>query len=422
MTFHRTTSIDKILAMTRPIKIIQGSTFAGKTHGIIPVLIDQAALKPALKITVVCETYPGVREVADDIFKSIMHETNRWVEERWRANPMEYTFANGSRIQFRAFDSLGKAKASGKRDILFINEANHLKYEVADALIVRSSEVYIDYNPNAEFWVHTELLGQSNAELLKLTFRDNEACPQSALEMLRMRKAKAYYDPEDDIKDPDNIKSESWANWWTVYGEGELGILVGQIFDDLEHVNHFPPGRAVYGIDWGYTHDPTVCVKLKRHQGKLYRKQLFYRQLFDINADEKGVKILIDAMYAAGVDERDTIIVDNDKIAAHNLTKAGFNVLFADKRAGSVESGINALKNITICTTSDSREIIDEENKYMWELKNGKPTGRPIDAFNHGWDATRYAYDYILNPQNKHYLSQMKKRQGLGRRRLLYAG
>ncbi len=44
-------------------KVIQGGTYAGKTHGIIPVLIDKCAKIPNLKVTVVAETMPAVRKV-----------------------------------------------------------------------------------------------------------------------------------------------------------------------------------------------------------------------------------------------------------------------------------------------------------------------------------------------------------------------
>ncbi len=64
-----------------------------------------------------------------------MEDTNRWIDNHWNASTLTYTFANKSRIQFKSFDSEGKAKASGKRDILFLNEANHISFPVADALM-----------------------------------------------------------------------------------------------------------------------------------------------------------------------------------------------------------------------------------------------------------------------------------------------
>ena len=115
--FIRTTAINKILALKQPTRVIPGGTSSGKTHGIIPVLIDRAA-RDKVKITVVNETIPAAKDGPVEIFKTIMEETGRWIESHWIRNPLEYTFGNGSKIQFKSFDSVGKAKASGKRDIL----------------------------------------------------------------------------------------------------------------------------------------------------------------------------------------------------------------------------------------------------------------------------------------------------------------
>ena len=108
--FIKTTAIKRLLGMKARKKVVQGGTSSGKTYGIIPVLIDRAAKKERLKITVVAETLPAVREGALDIFKSVMVDTFRWHESRWNASSLTYTFANGSRIQFKSFDTVGKAK------------------------------------------------------------------------------------------------------------------------------------------------------------------------------------------------------------------------------------------------------------------------------------------------------------------------
>ena len=423
MEFLPTTAIAKMSDMKAPIKVVQGSTYAGKTYGIIPILISILSHDDYAnaKATVVCETYPGVREVAKDIFQEFMQAHGRWEQSRWRGSPMEYTFWNGARLQFKSFDNVGKAKAAGKRQILFLNEANHIKFEIADILMTRSEEVWIDFNPNAKFWVHKEVLPQPNSEFLKITYKDNEACPEEVLNTLMIKRAKAFYNVHaEDLFAAENIISEYWANWWKVYGLGEIGSLDGQIFTHVQHVDFFPKGRAVYGIDWGYSNDPTVVVKLKKYRGELYRKQIFYKTLFD--EDKKGgMDDLIDTLYLHGVLPSEAIICDNDQVAIDRLRKAGFYVFAAHKPAGSIVSGIQALQDIPLNTHSDSRDLIKEEDLYFWEMKDGKPTGKAVDANNHGWDATRYGYDYLLNPLKKHYKNQHKTRTG-GRRRVLYAG
>ena len=126
--FIRTTTVNKLLQMKGRIKVVQGGTSAGKTYGIIPVLIDKAARSPRIRITVVAETLPAVKDGALQIFKDVMYDTGRWVDDRFNRSALQYTFGNGAVVQFKSFDSVGKAKSAGKRDVLFLNEANHIPH------------------------------------------------------------------------------------------------------------------------------------------------------------------------------------------------------------------------------------------------------------------------------------------------------
>ena len=69
---ERTTAINKILSLEKRIKIIQGGTSAGKTFGILPVLIDEAAFVPNTEISVVAESIPHLRRGALRDFEKIM--------------------------------------------------------------------------------------------------------------------------------------------------------------------------------------------------------------------------------------------------------------------------------------------------------------------------------------------------------------
>ena len=189
-------------------RVVQGGTSAGKTYGIIPVLIDYAAKNARKTITVVAESIPAIKAGALKIFTDVMLDTNRWFEDRYNATERTYTFANKSTMQFTSFDSVGKAKAAGKRDVLFINEANHISYEIADSLMIRSLQTWIDFNPDEAFWVHTETRNEPNSEFLLLTYKDNEALPPETFEDLMIKLSKAYHNPSGNTKDPLNVKSE----------------------------------------------------------------------------------------------------------------------------------------------------------------------------------------------------------------------
>ena len=105
--FEMTTAVKKMLRMSGRKKVIQGATSSGKTYGIIPILADKCIATPRLKCTVVAESIPAVKDGAVQIFQDFMHNEGRWNDNQWIGNPMQYTFLNGSVIQFKSFDTYG---------------------------------------------------------------------------------------------------------------------------------------------------------------------------------------------------------------------------------------------------------------------------------------------------------------------------
>ena len=149
---QRTTAINKILALKKRIKIIQGGTSAGKTFGILPVLIDKAAKKSGLEISVVAESIPHLRRGALRDFLKIMKWTNRFQEERFNKSHLKYEFANGSFIEFFSADDSSKLRGA-RRDILYINECNNVTFEAYNELSIRTKKsIYLDFNPANEFF------------------------------------------------------------------------------------------------------------------------------------------------------------------------------------------------------------------------------------------------------------------------------
>ncbi len=405
--FVRTTAIDKIGEMYARKKVIQGGTSAGKTYAIIPILIDRCAKEPKLKVTVVAETIPAVKDGAVDIFKTVMQDIGDWHEDRWKSNPMQYTFANGSRIQFKAFDTVGKAKASGKRDILFINEGNHIPYPIADALMIRSKEVYIDYNPDEEFWAHTEVLTEPNSDFLQLTYKDNEALPPETLEDLLIKRDKAFFNPNlpiDKLFEDSNIKNKYWANWWKVYGLGLVGVLEGVIFQNWQTIAGVPEGAELVGrgIDFGFTNDPTTIVELWRYNGKLIWNELLY---------QKGLTnpVVAKIMKQQGVKRNDYVCADSSEPKSiAEINQYGFSVKGSEKGKDSINYGINILQEQEFYVTEKSVNMIKELRRYCWDTdRNGNRLNRPVDAWNHCIDPMRYVAVAKL--------SQRKQSKGWGK-------
>lgn len=393
MAFMRTTAINKLLKMKARKKVVQGSTSAGKTYGIIPVIIDRAAKVPRQKITIVAETLSAVREGALDIFKNIMVDTSRWREEAWNASRLIYTFGNGTVIQFKSYDTAGKAKASGKRDILFLNEANHIKFDIADTLMIRSKEIWIDFNPDEPFWAHSEVLTEPNSEFLLLTYEDNEACPEETIEDLKIKMTKAFYDVDGDWSDKRNIKSAYWANWCRVYVKGEIGILEGVIFQNYEIVESLPAEAELmgFGSDFGKGGaDPTTTTAYYWFDGHVYWDELVYQTQL---RDSQHIALL----NRTGLDLKKENQCDNSEPSKiQELKLAGINAKGPKKE--TIDYGIGLIQDRPFKVTARSLNIIKELRNYKYD-----DDGKPIDGFNHALDNARYFYvaKYGVNQKKK---------------------
>jgi phage terminase large subunit len=366
--FQKTTAIRKILNLKKRIKIIQGGTSAGKTFGILPVLIDKAT-KSELEISVVAETIPHLRRGALRDFLKIMKWTGRFFEERFNKSLLRYEFANGSVIEFFSADDSSKLRGA-RRDILYINECNNVTFDSYNELAIRTrKEVYLDFNPANEFWVHTELKDEPDSDFLILTYKDNEALDESIVQQIEKNRDKAK-------------TSSYWANWWKVYGEGQLGMLEGVVFSNWKLIDTIPKDAKLIGIglDFGYTNDPTAIIEIYNYNGQRIVNELVY-QTGLLNSDiakllPKNVIVYADSSEPKSIDE---------------IKRYGITIKGVTKGKDSINYGIDVMQRQNYLVTNQSTNLIKELRSYIWDTdKQGKRLNKPIDHFNHAIDALRY--------------------------------
>ena len=367
--FRKTTAIRKILNLKKRIKIIQGGTSAGKTFGIIPVLIDKAARHEGLEISIVAETIPHLRRGALRDFLKIMKWTGRFFEDRFNKSLLRYEFANGSVIEFFSADDSSKLRGA-RRDILYINECNNVTFDSYNELAIRTrKEVYLDFNPANEFWVHTELKDEPDSDFLILTYKDNEALDQSIIEQIEKNKEKAK-------------TSSYWANWWKVYGEGQLGMLEGVVFSNWKQIDTIPSEAKLLGIglDFGYTNDPTAIIEIYNYNGQRIVNELVY-QTGLLNSEiakllPKHVPVYADSSEPKSIDE---------------IKRFGVIIKGVTKGKDSINYGIDVIQRNEYLVTANSGNLIKELRSYIWDTdKQGKRLNKPIDFNNHAIDAFRY--------------------------------
>jgi phage terminase large subunit len=367
--FKKTTAIRKILNLKKRIKIIQGGTSAGKTFGILPVLIDKATKREGIEISVVAETIPHLRRGALKDFLKIMKWTGRFFEDRFNKSLLRYEFANGSVIEFFSADDSSKLRGA-RRDILYINECNNVTFDSYNELAIRTrSEVYLDFNPANEFWVHTELKDEPDSDFLILTYKDNEALDESIVTQIEKNRDKAN-------------TSSYWANWWKVYGEGQLGMLEGVVFSNWKLIDTIPKDARLIGIglDFGYTNDPTAIIEIYNYNGQRIVNERAY-QTGLLNSDiakllPKNVVVYADSSEPKSIDE---------------IKRFGITIKGVTKGKDSINYGIDVMQSQSYLVTNQSTNLIKELRSYIWDTdKQGKRLNKPIDHFNHAIDALRY--------------------------------
>lgn len=367
--FQRTTATNKILALKKRTKIVQGGSSASKTYSILAVLINKAIQTPNLEISVVAETIPHLRRGALKDFLKILKWTNRYYDDQFNKSLLVYQFKNGSYFEFFSADDSSKLRGA-RRDILYINECNNVTFESYNELAIRTKkEVYLDFNPANEFWVHTELKDEPDSDFLILTYKDNEALDNSIVQQIEKNRLKAE-------------TSSYWANWWRVYGLGEIGMLEGVIFSNWKQIDTIPKEAKLIGIglDFGYTNDPTAIVEVYNYNGQRLINELKY-QTGMLNSDiakilPKHVPVYADSSEPKSIDE---------------IRRYGITIKGVTKGKDSINYGIDVMQRQEYLITSSSTNLIKELRSYCWDTdKSGTRLNKPVDTNNHALDALRY--------------------------------
>lgn len=373
MKFKNTTSMRKVFGLSKRIRAVCGGTSASKTISILVWLIDYCQTHQKKSVWVVSESVPHLKLGAIQDFKNIMVGHGYWNQKNWNATDYIYNFETGCYIKFSSVDTYGKAHGP-RRDVLFLNECNNLRWDIVDQLMVRTREVvWVDWNPTTEFWFYTDILGKrDDVDFLTLTYKDNEALDERTVQ---------------EIESHRNNK-----NWWRVYGEGKLGEIEGRIYTGWRLIDEIPFEARLegYGLDFGYTNDPTAIVAVYYYNGgyildeKCYRKGMLNSQIADLLKNLPYGLVVADSAEPKSIDE----------IAGY-----GVAITAVEKGAGSINRGIDWVKEQKISVTKNSTNLLKEYRSYLWKTnREGKTINTPEGGFDHALDAVRYRL-YSLKPK-----------------------
>jgi phage terminase large subunit len=366
----QTTAQTKIKALRKRIRIVQGGTSSSKTFTILPLLIQYAIQTPNSEISVVSESIPHLKRGALKDFLKIMEWTNNFNSNNFNKSNLTYKFSNGSYIEFFSADQPDKLRGA-RRDILFINECNNVSFESYQQLAIRTKKfIYLDYNPTNEFWVHTELMNEPTSDFIILTYKDNEALDSAIVAEIEKAKVKAE-------------TSTYWENWWKVYGLGQIGSLDGVIFNNWQTIDTIPNDARLlgYGVDFGYSNDPTAIVEVYKWNDKRILNEICYQ------------KELSNSQIAKLIHTKDSAYCDSaEPKSIAELKALGVRAYPVTKGSDSINFGIQVMQEQNYLVTSKSINLISELRKYAWDKdkRTGEKLNKPIDNFNHAIDAVRY--------------------------------
>ena len=398
-----TTALRKISALKKRIWGVQGGQGAGKTYSILQLLINHASNNPNKEIFIASDELSKMRITVIKDFLNIMKSFNLYENERFTDGTL-YRFKNGSFIKFIGLDKVDIGKGL-RSDIVFVNEANKVKFDTYRELTSRAKRVIIDFNPNAKFWFHTEVMTRDDCDFINLTYLDNEfLSAEEKGEILRYKK-KGY-------SADGTIINEYWANMWRVYGLGQVGQVEGRIYNwkSIPYAEFLNLNKESYfGVDWG-TVDPFAIVEAKYHDGNLYihehnyaseneiRRSLSSMDLHSINgADEDGLVSWL--FQKLNIPKKKIIVCDNNrpnKIVS--LRRVGYESAVAVGGKSKLLDRIQMLQGLNIYFTDTSKNIELEQENYCYQKdKFGVQQEDPIDQDNHTIDAIAYVVQKMFD-------------------------
>ncbi len=379
----KTTAVNKLRELKQRIKVIRGGTSAGKTIGILLILINDAIKNKGKEISVVASTIPSLRRGSLKDFLSIMQGLGRFDESKFNRSLLKYTFSNGSYIEFFSTDMPEKLKGARRTD-LFMNECNNCSFSSYQELSIRTSgDIWLDYNPVNRFWVDKELIGQPDTDYITLTYRDNNNLSDSIIKELEKARLKAK-------------TSTYWKNWCRVYLDGLTGSLEGACISDWKEIDNIPVEAKLlsYGMDFGYSVDPTTLIALyKWNDAYIFDEVLYKRGMLNIEISR----------YLNQHNIKENIIADSaEPKSISEISQYGHNIYACTKGRDSVIYGINLINQNEIYITARSKNLKRELQGYVWSKdKEGntlqKPSGEHPDCI----DAARYVLTDVLENPNK---------------------
>lgn len=375
---------------SKRFNVFYGGAGSGKSVFVVQKMILKYLKYPNRKCLVIRNVSNTLRDSIFALFKSTLADWQLYDRCEIRETLLTIDFPNGSQFIFKGLDDPEKIKSIANIDDIVVEECTEITQDKFDQLDLRlrsrkpHNQIHVMFNPVSKSnWVYglwfKDGYNTDDTMVLHTTYKDNK------------------FLPDDYIKSLEN-KKETNLTYYKIYALGEFATLDKLIYSNWEEeifdyrliLKENPKIKAVFGLDFGYTNDPTafICVLIDEIDKKLWLFDEFQQR--GMTNDEIATRI-IDMGYRKEVITADS----SEPKSIEELKRNGLNrVRGAKKGKDSILNGIQYLQQFDIKIHSICEEIIEEFKNYTWQKdRDGIYINRPIDKYNHGLDALRYAVE-----------------------------
>lgn len=188
------------------------------------------------------------------------------------------------------------------------------------------------------------------------------------------------------------------THYWNMVRGLVPETVVGKIYNNWQVIDSIPHEARLerYGLDFGYSIDPTAIVAIYYYNGGYildeiaYQKELSNKRIADIITNVPRALVIADSAEPKSIDE---------------IKLYGVNIIPTVKGKDSVKQGIQFVQDQKISVTRRSKNLLEEYDNYAWDVdKDGEIINVPIGTFNHCMDAIRYGFDG-LRGQSVEYIA-----------------
>ena len=361
VVINTTVTFENLLESKSRVTQHIGGTRSGKTYAILQYLIVES-LKTQQAITIVRRTIPSLKRTVIKDFTDILKSIGVWREDDFNISDRIYRLGE-STIQFVNSDDPEKLRGL-KSDILFVDEASEIDEESFFQLSIRTSgKIILAYNPTISpyHWLRQ----MQDCERFVTTYKDN------------------IYLPADMVKAIEELQFKN-PKYWTIYGKGEFAPNEKAIFK-FDLVDDYDADFVGFGMDFGFSNDPTTLCAVYKSGDNLYLEELLYEKgLVTSDIVKKLTELKIDKSYEIWCDSAEPRLIEE-------IYRSGFNAKAVTKGKDSIKFGISVMNNYTIHIDKKSQNLINEMYAYQYSTdKYGYTTDNPEGGLDHLIDAARY--------------------------------